>query len=82
MLFDKTSCRWSILGVAAEVQRSDGRRKILAALADAAGTMSTQEIADAAGIAHGTVRSLIHRMVKDGEIIKEGRGRYGRPAQK
>lgn len=74
--FDKTSCRWSILGNAAEVQRSDGRKAILTVLADAAGTLSTQEIADAAGIAHGTVRSLIHRMVKDGEVAKEGRGRY------
>ena len=31
--FDKATCRWSILGDAAEVQRSDGRRAILAALA-------------------------------------------------
>ena len=73
--FDKTTCRWSILGDAAEVQRSDGRRAILAALAGT-DSMTPQEIAAAAGISTGTVRSLLHRMVKDSEVVKEGRGRY------
>jgi hypothetical protein len=33
--FDRETCRWSILGDAAEVQRSDTRKSILAALATA-----------------------------------------------
>ena len=38
--------------------------------------MTPQEIAAAVGISTGTVRSLLHRMVKDSEVVKEGRGRY------
>jgi hypothetical protein len=76
--FDSATCQWSILGNAAEVQRSDGRRVILAAMAETPdATMTPQEIADAAGLPGVTVRSLLHRMMRDGEIRKAGRGKYG-----
>jgi hypothetical protein len=77
--FDRATCRWSILGDAAEVRRSDGRRAILAALSAAADTMSPQEIAAATGLTQNAVSMLLHRMSKDGEITKKGRGRYGAP---
>ena len=73
--FDRTTCRWSILGEAAEVHRSDGRKAILAALAGE-DSMTPQEITAATDIPSGTVKSLLHRMVKDAEIAKVGRGRY------
>jgi RecA-family ATPase len=73
--FDKATCRWSILGDAAEVQRSDGRKAILAALASE-DDMTPQEIAAATGFTSNTTKSLLHRMVKDAEVTKVGRGRY------
>jgi hypothetical protein len=38
--FNKPTCRWTILGTAAEVQRSAERGRVLAALQDAAGPMT------------------------------------------
>ena len=73
--FDKVTCRWSILGEATEVHRSDGRKAILAALAGE-DSMTPQEIAAATDIPSGTVKSLLHRMIKDAEVAKVGRGRY------
>jgi hypothetical protein len=76
--FDRETCRWEILGDAAEVQRSDTRRAILAALAGE-DSLTRQEIAAATGISQNTIGALLYRMVKAGEITKPRRGRYAAP---
>ena len=48
--FDKLTCRWTILGQAAEVRRTDERAVILDLLADNHEPMSPAEIADALGL--------------------------------
>jgi AAA domain len=74
--FDKSTCRWTILGAAAEVRLSDERRKILTALRESAEPLGPKAIAKAVGSKEGTVRVTLGRMVEDGEIQKVGRAMY------
>jgi hypothetical protein len=74
--FDRETCRWEILGEAAEVQRTDAHRAIRDAVAEAADPMTPREIAAAAGIREASVSTYLYRMVKAGEIAKVGRGWY------
>jgi len=76
LVFQKDNCRWRVLGDAAEVRRSDERKGILDALRDADEPMSSGEIADVSGQSNGNVRRLLGKMVRAGEVIKAGRGRY------
>jgi hypothetical protein len=73
--FDRETCRWTILGDADEVQRSDTRKSILAALA-AADTLSPTEIAAATGLSQGAVGLALYRMCRAGEVAKASRGKY------
>jgi hypothetical protein len=73
--FDREVCRWEVLGSAAEVQRSDAQRAILAALATG-DTLTRQEIAAATGLGLNTIGPTLYRMVKDGAVTKSARGRY------
>jgi hypothetical protein len=74
--FDKNTCRWTILGSAAEISLSDERRKILAALRESAEPLAPKAIAEAVRSKEGTVRVTLGRMVQDGEIEKVGRALY------
>jgi AAA domain len=73
--FDKGTCRWRVLGEAAEVHRSDERKAIRDALLDAA-PMSPREIADLTGLSYDAVRQMLVRMVKADEVTRTKRGRY------
>jgi RecA-family ATPase len=78
--FDKQSCRWSILGEANEVHRSNERNCILAALRlSGADELAPQEIAATVGMTDTNVRKLLGKMVEDGELEKRGRGKYRLP---
>ena len=78
--FDKTTCRWSIVGDAAEVQRSDTRKKILDVLGRAKPTaMGPSDIAAAAELKETVVKVRLGDMVTVGEVIKTGRGLYAHP---
>lgn len=76
MHFDKTTGRWSILGAAAEVRKSDGRKSITDALAASKDPMGPSDIATATGMKNDNVRFLLGKMATAGEIEKVGRGRY------
>ena len=78
--FDRETCRWVILGEAAEVHRSDERKKVLTALADLPDGLAVSEIQVAAELGtRGAADMLLSRMVQHGEIIRAGRGRYSLP---
>ena len=78
--FDKVACRWSIVGDAAEVQRSDTRKRILAVLARAKPTaLGPSDIAAAAELKESTVKVRLGNMVADSEVIKTSRGLYAHP---
>lgn len=74
--FDASGCRWNIVGEAAEVQRSETRNAILAALEAAPESIGPADIAAACGIKEGTVRQRLSGMLNDGQVVKVDRGRY------
>jgi hypothetical protein len=77
MLFDKATCRWTILGAASEVHRSSERARVIGALKSAGQPMSVREImADAEMTNRSATDTLLSRMVKDGEIERAAKGRY------
>jgi DNA-binding Lrp family transcriptional regulator len=55
--------RWSILGDADEVRKSDERRKIVAALKEAGDEQTPAALAKLAGMKPENVRVLIRKMV-------------------
>ena len=77
--FDKHSCRWTILGSAAEVHRSNERGKILDVLVNATELLGPQQISDRAQMKHDNVRYLLGQMAECGEVMKAARGRYYHP---
>jgi hypothetical protein len=78
ILFNKESCRWTILGEAEDVYRSDTRQKILTLLDDVglvSEPLGPKEIAEQTNTNQGLVDTTLHRMVADAEIIRVSRGR-------
>lgn len=76
--FSKESCRWSILGPAAEVHVSDERGRVLAALADAPEGLAAGEIKVLAQLRNrNSTDILLSKMAKAGEIERVKRGVYG-----
>src|SRR5262249_17799443 len=77
--FNKSNCRWTILGEAEEVYRSDSCQKIVTLLNDVTSChepLSPQEIASLCAMKDDLVRETLGRMVTSGEIIRVSRGRY------
>src|SRR5262249_43186290 len=81
--FDKTTCRWSILGEASEVHRSNERSRIISAIKESGKeVLGPQEIAGIVGITDVNVRQLLAKMVESGELVKPNRGQYGLPEKR
>jgi hypothetical protein len=74
--FNKTTCRWRVLGNASEVHASEQRKKILAALEEAAGPKGIAGLIEATGMNRNSLELLLGRMARDGEIKRVGKGRY------
>ena len=68
--FERSTCRWTILGVAAEVYVSSERAAVLGALASAdADGLAVHEIMAAAGSNNrGAMDTLLFKMKDGGEI--------------
>ena len=82
--FDGQTCRWRVLGDAAEVRRSDERSVILVTLQEACEPMSPAEVADVIGAPRNNVKQLLYKMSKAGEVLKlpGRRGLYVHPARR
>jgi AAA domain-containing protein len=78
--FNKTTCRWRIVGMADEVFRSEQRQAIATALKETARPMSIPDIMAATERRdrHST-EILLHKMEKDGEVKHVGRGLWAHP---
>lgn len=76
MLFNAETCRWTILGDAAEVQRSYARGSILTALEGAKELMTPADLTTATGLSRNIVDQRLHHMIGDNEVIKVKRGLY------
>jgi hypothetical protein len=79
--FEKTTCRWSILGEASAVQRSAERARVITVLTEAGRPLSVGEIVAETGFKRNAADVLLGRMAKEREIVRVGRGRYGLPGQ-
>ncbi len=77
--FDAETCRWSVVGEATEVRRSETRQAILAVLAGASNLMSPDEIALATSIKRNTVHQRLPAMLKDNEVVQVSRAKYCHP---
>jgi RecA-family ATPase len=73
--------RWSVLGDADDVKRSEQRKQILAVLQEATGVMTPAEIAKETAIGPSSVRHILGRMVKSGEAEKNAFGQYTLPGR-
>ena len=70
---------WTIEGRAEEVRVSNARSDILLALDRSPEPVTPKEVADAVpGGKHNNVKVLMHKMLGDGQVIKDGKGRYSR----
>jgi RecA-family ATPase len=76
MTFDRQSCRWRIVGEAAEVKRSTERATIMAAIAEASEPIGPTDIAAETGMKVVNVKKLIAKLVKEGAAEKVARGLY------
>jgi hypothetical protein len=84
--FSKDSCRWTILGSAAEVHQSDQRKSIIAALVERGGPMRINELVAATGMKRNPLELLLGKMIKDQLIRRLNIGlyvhkEYGSPPQ-
>jgi hypothetical protein len=73
--FDKRTCRWRLLGDAAEVHVSSQRAQIIAAL-KAGSPMTIPALIEATGMKRNALDVLLGRMAKEGEIQRVGKGLY------
>jgi hypothetical protein len=79
--FDSQTGHWALLGDADVVRRTDERKAILDALLDADEPLGPAAIADSAEMKSNNVRRLVGKMVKAGEVVKMGRGKYRHPSR-
>ena len=77
--FDKGTCRWSILGEAVEVARSETRTKIPTLLPEASEPLTIAEIAKPTELSRENVDKKLSRMCSAGEITTISRGLYVHP---
>jgi hypothetical protein len=79
--FSAETCRWTILGEAADIQRSEQRARVLVALEEAGTTGSTiSEIQGAIQLgSRNAAYTLLSRMAREGEVVRSDRGRYALP---
>ena len=72
--------RWSVLGDADEVRKSDERRKIIAALKEAGDELTPTAIAKTIGAKVENVTVLLRKMFANGEVLQPRAGHYTAPA--
>jgi hypothetical protein len=81
--FNKNSCRWTLLGEAAEVQGSGQRSAVLEVLrsGDEAGMHISEIMAGVARSDRNAVDQLLFKMQRDGDIARVKRGVYALPGK-
>jgi DNA-binding MarR family transcriptional regulator len=76
MELDASIGLWTMLdGPAADLDLTDERRRIVAAVRNTEG-LGPKQIADVTGLSHNVVKQLVRRMVDAGQIDTDGAGHY------
>jgi hypothetical protein len=73
--WDADTAGWSIIGGAEEYRLSEKRAKIVRVLEETGEPMTPTEVADALGENPNTVKALMWRMARDGQLTSDD-GRY------
>jgi hypothetical protein len=81
MEFMPGTCRWKILGDAAEVHRSNNKKAIIGVLMTATELMTPAQISADTTIPRATVDVLLGRMVSEAEVIRVVHGKYRLPGK-
>jgi len=77
VLFNKETCRWTVIGDAETVHRSDTRMKIMSVLARVKPkAMGPNHIAEGTGISIKAVEQQLYGLINNGDVVKVGRGKY------
>jgi hypothetical protein len=76
VVFEKSSCRWRVMGAAHEVRQSNARKTIVEVLRGSSAALSPADVTAATGMKSGNVRFLLRKMVEDGMVMKADRGKY------
>jgi hypothetical protein len=74
--FNRTTCRWEIVGSADHLDISPERRAIVNVLSRTPDSMSIDDIADEIGKNTGAVTKMLHDMAHDGQVRRTARGKY------
>jgi hypothetical protein len=74
--FSKDSCRWTILGNAAEIHVSEQRKAIIAALVERCGPMKITELLGTTGMKRNNLEALLGKLVKEQSVKRIGVGLY------
>jgi hypothetical protein len=77
--FEKSSCRWRVLGEAGEIHRSEQQTKILAALRQAGEPLGAADLKQITEIKRDTLGKALYRLANEGTIKRVGRGLYAMP---
>jgi RecA-family ATPase len=76
MKFHPQYLSWNIKGREDEIMTTDNFQKVFNAIAKAGKPLGPKQISQISGIDYDYTRRLVQLMVKNGALIKEGRGRY------
>ena len=76
LIWNLNTATWTIEGEAEEVHISKERSDILLTLNRAGEWMTPKEVSDALGSSYSSVKKLMWTMLGDGQLIKDGKGRY------
>jgi hypothetical protein len=75
--FDKHTCKWTMLGEASEVRRSDERDRVIEVLRKASAPLSVKDIMTGVDMtSRNAADLLLGKMAADGAITRVGRGQY------
>lgn len=76
--FDKLTCRWTLLGDAQQVQSSSQRAAVIEVLSSAGeeGLHISEIMAATERTDRNAVDQLLHKMIRDGELVRLKRGQY------
>ena len=69
------NCIWTLLGDADDYFIGEERESILECLMDS-GPMTPAEIADSLGKNRNTIRNMLAKMLRDGKVMKDSKGKY------
>lgn len=77
--WDGATYQWLDIGSAEEHQKSQERQQIIDAIKDIGSDVGPRDVAEVLDKPYGNIKQLMFRMVRDGDLVNAGRGKYNIP---